>query len=203
MKKIVVGLVLTLSLALVGCTYKVKDEAAYKEGQEYLQLDDTKTSHYSEKLSDEIAILDGSTTIEKFKPEDKKKQYNDFKYGMLDSTVESLNNKKEKGIDEILVENTTDIMALDELNKKQKELYSEDYNKIFDEYIAVFNDIYENYKGNNIDKSYNEKVKNVNEKYDSLNNKIVEQFSDEVVKWAQDQLPKQYTVKGTGSIKFK
>lgn len=203
MKKIIIGLILTLSLGLVGCTYKVKDEATYKEGEAYLQLDDTKVSHYSKQLSYEISILDGNKMVEKFKSDDKKKKYNDFKYGMLDSTVKSLNNKKEKGIEAVLVKNTTDVMELDELNKKQKELYSEDYNKIIDEYIAVFNEIYENYNGDNIDKSYKEKVKNINEKYDSLTNKIVEQFSNEVVKWAQDQLPKKYTVKGTGTIKFK
>lgn len=122
---------------------------------------------------------------------------------MLDSTIKSLKDKKQKGIDDILIENSTDIMALAELNKKQKELYSEDYDKIFDEYIAVFNDIYENYNGDKIDKSYKTKVNDINEKYDNLTDKIVEQVSNEVINWAQDQLPKQYTVKGTGTIKFK
>ena len=81
MKKILMTLVVLLSLSLVGCTYKVQNEDDYNDGKKYLNLEDTKETTYSEKLSEAISILDGSNKIDKFKGEDDK-QYNDFKYGM-------------------------------------------------------------------------------------------------------------------------
>lgn len=195
MKKIYMVLVILLSLSLVGCTYSVKDQAAFKEGEEYLQLDNTEETTYVEKLSECISILEGSKNAEKFN--DNEKKYNDFKYGILSNVVTDLNEKKELGVEGILIKNSTSIMQLDELNEKQKELYSDDYNKIIDEYIVLFSEIYENYDGKNIDKSYKERTDKLKEEYDVIKNKITDQFTDEMVKWLQDQMPKKYTIKTT------
>ena len=196
MKKILMTLVVLLSLSLVGCTYKVQNEDDYNDGKKYLNLEDTKETTYSEKLSEAISILDGSNKIDKFKGEDDK-QYNDFKYGMLDEILDDLNDKKEDGIDVILLNNESSIMELDELKQKQKDLYSDDYNKIIDEYKAIFTELYENYNGKNIDKSYSEKVNEIKEEYDVIKNKISKQNSEVLSKWLIDQMPRRYTIKGT------
>ena len=196
MKKILMTLVVLLSLSLVGCTYKVQNEDDYNDGKKYLNLEDTKETTYSEKLSEAISILDGSNKIDKFKGEDDK-QYNDFKYGMLDEILDDLNDKKEDDIDVILLNNESSIMELDELKQKQKDLYSDDYNKIIDEYTAIFTELYENYNGKNIDKSYSEKVNEIKEEYDVIKNKISKQNSEVLSKWLIDQMPRRYTIKGT------
>lgn len=177
MKNFLIGLVIIFSLTLVGCTYKVHDTSSYEEGKDYLNLDHIKISNYPNKLSDEIDILDGSKTIVKFSSNNKNK-YNDFKYGMIENTVNVLKNIKEKGIDEILIKNSRDKIELQELIERQKEVYSDDYNRILDDYISIFNEIYKNYKGNNIDKSYKTKINDINKRYDNLTNKIVTQFSN-------------------------
>lgn len=179
MKKFLIGLFLVFSLTLVGCNYKIHDSYSYEKGKDYLNLDHIKISNYSNKLSDEIDVLDGSKTIEKFNSNNKSK-YNDFKYGMIENTINILNSLKEKGIDEILIKNTRDRIELKELIERQKEVYSDDYNRILDDYISLFNDIYKNYNGNNIDKSYKTKINSINKKYNKLIDKIVIQFSNKV-----------------------
>lgn len=196
MKKTLIVLITLLSLSLVGCDYKVQDESTYNDGKKYLNLDDTKSKTYSEKLSESISILDGSTVVDGFDNEDDKK-YNDFKYGMLTEIVNDLNDKKEEGLDSILLKNDSSIMELDELKEKQKDLYSDDYNKIIDEYLEIFTELYENYNGQNIDNSYEEKISSIKDEYDVINNKIKNQNTEVLSQWLIDQMPKKYTIKGT------
>lgn len=196
MKKTLIVLITLLSLSLVGCDYKVQDESTYNDGKKYLNLDDTKSKTYSEKLSESISILDGSTVVDGFDNEDDKK-YNDFKYGMLTEIVNDLNDKKEEGLDSILLKNDSSIMELDELKEKQKDLYSDDYNKIIDEYLEIFTELYENYNGQNIDNSYEEKISSIKDEYDVINNKIKDQNTEVLSQWLIDQMPKKYTIKGT------
>lgn len=196
MKKTLIVLITLLSLSLVGCDYKVQDESTYNDGKKYLNLDDTESKTYSEKLSEAIYILDGSTVVDEFGNEDDKK-YNDFKYGILTEIVNDLNDKKEEGVDSILLKNDSSIMELDELKEKQKDLYGDDYNKIIDEYLEIFTELYENYNGQNIDNSYEEKISSIKDEYDVINNKIKEQNKEVLSQWLIDQMPQKYTIKGT------
>lgn len=201
MKKIVIALILILSVSLVGCSYKVKDEDIYNKGQHYFESKENKELKLSEKIDRTSKILDGSYKIDEFNKEDKQKQYNDYKYGILQSTIETLDKANEKGIEDTLIKNESTMIELDELREKQKKLYGEEYNKIIQEYITIFTEIKENYKGENIDKTSVEKIDKLKKENEVLEKKIQEQTTEVLVNSIMDKLPKTY--KATGTIRIK
>lgn len=202
MKRRIIGImILVLSLSLVGCSYKVKDDNVYKQGGKYFELKENKDLALSEKLNRGIEILSGDYEVEEFSKEDKQNQYKDYKYGILQTMISEVNKAKENGITKELIKNESTMIELDELAKKQKELYGEDYDKIVQEFSTLLTEINENYKGDNIDKSYVDKSNSLNKEYMIIKDKITEQTVDVLMNSLQDILPKTY--KATGTIKIK
>ena len=199
MKRMLIGIIMLLSLSLVGCSYSVKNKEAYNEGKKYFELEDNKDLELNEQLSRTIEILSGKIKVDKFNQDDKQKQYIDYKYGILESMISRLNELKEKGIEsDLLPKHEATMIELDELREKQKELYGEDYSHIIDEYSVIANEIHESYKGENIDESYIDKINEINKKYEVIENKIGEQTAEVLLESIMDDMPKTY--KGTISF---
>lgn len=197
MKRILFGLIFILSVNLVGCSYSMKDKEAFQAGEKYygeLKKDDgEKSLMIQERLSHTISILDGSSKDTKYKDVSNERKYSDYKYGILSSAIEDLNESKEKGIESIFVSpdswgketkhSYVDLnMELDELQSKQIDLYDDDFKKIVEDYITLFDEIDKEYKGEQIDKKYQTRLNEIEDRFMTLSSKVNEQYLDVMTK---------------------